>query len=134
MVDIEYKILCYIEKNNRCYWTDVLNAFDPQTSCNFIQYVLECMVNNGTLSCSGLELSSYRLCLTPKGALAKQAYDEAKEKEAAAKREEEAKEERAQRAAERNTRIAAVSSVVSAIVSAVVSVFLSALVSFFLSA
>lgn len=44
MLDIEYQILKMIHGNQNCRWTDVLNAFDPQSQCNITQSVLECLL------------------------------------------------------------------------------------------
>ncbi len=46
MLDIEYRILqkIWASDSHRCAWIDVLNAFDPQTSCNGVHSILCCLI------------------------------------------------------------------------------------------
>lgn len=47
MTDFEYQILCYIRSKGTCKWLDVLNAFNPQTLCNFTHALMASMCETG---------------------------------------------------------------------------------------
>ncbi len=44
MLKIEYGLLVYVQEHPSCQWSDVLNAFDPQSSCNSIDSLLRCLL------------------------------------------------------------------------------------------
>ena len=45
MLKVEYEILIYIREHDGCSWTDVLNRFDPQSSCRLTDGILHCLVD-----------------------------------------------------------------------------------------
>ena len=49
MLKIEYDLLVYVQEHPSCQWSDVLNAFDPQSSCNSIDSLLRCLLQEGLL-------------------------------------------------------------------------------------
>ena len=126
MVDIEYQVLLYVEETGGCHWIELLNALSSQEPVSSLDRIVKNMVKKGLLSCSGLELSSYYLRITPKGELAKKALEEHRNKEAKAKREDERKENKARRVAIEVAWIGAIGAIVSALITVIVPFFLSA--------
>ena len=70
MLKIEYDILAYIKEHDSCRWVDVINQFDPQSSCRMTDGLLISMSDAQLIKTSGGELP---LCI---GRLNAQAWRE----------------------------------------------------------
>lgn len=49
MLTTEYEILSYVREHQDCTWIEVLNAFDPKSSCNSTDAILRCLCQEGLL-------------------------------------------------------------------------------------
>lgn len=49
MLKIEYDLLSYVLEHQDCTWVEVLNAFDPKSSCNSTDALLKCLCQEGLL-------------------------------------------------------------------------------------
>lgn len=126
MLDIEYNILKFISANRSCRWTDVVNAFNPETKCNFVSQLLLCMVSDGLIEVfDGKPPECYiRACSVSARYLAE--YESQRAEEAEQKWEKEMAEKRKRRDAIIDRLTSAAIALASAVVGAVVSFFLSA--------
>ena len=55
MLKIEHEILSYIRDNSGCLWIDVINRFDPQSSCRIIDGLLDSLLDAQLITASGNE-------------------------------------------------------------------------------
>ena len=87
MLKIEYDLLCFIEAHPSCTWVDVLNAFDPKSSCNAVDGILSCLRKERLLETSGQPpLCTVRLCSGAYRLLAQYRQQEQERREAAQER------------------------------------------------
>lgn len=87
MLKIEYDLLAYVHAHPSCQWSDVLNAFDPQSSCNSIDSLLRCLLQEGLLQVKAGETPPLcRVSLPPQAVRALSAYQQKCQEEAESKR------------------------------------------------
>lgn len=55
MLKIEYDILAYIKEHDSCRWVDVINKFDPQSSCRMTDGLLISLSDAQLIKTSGGE-------------------------------------------------------------------------------
>ena len=83
MLKIEYDLLVYVQEHPSCQWSDVLNAFDPQSSCNSIDSLLRCLLQEGLLQVKAGETPPLcRVTLPPLAIRALSAYQQKRQEEA----------------------------------------------------